>query len=359
MIVCKFFQQGNCRYGQSCRFEHIYGSKYSYHAPTNAPVQQSPAVTDEQLVNQVQSDVQAALKGGQWILSCYAPFKEKAILPGISDLSPEEARLFIYEAKANNNIDAAIAFLNNQTQETRSKYEQLLQPTVNMMKALRSLYNGETIQSPFTTHNQGFGSASNTATSIFRGAVQSSGFGQSTAPNNSIFGQTSPNVFNTQQNTGIFGSQPDAAKSIFASANKNVFAPTQPTNIFQTAQDTAKSIFSQATQNVFGSTQPTNQAPSNVFAVSEPMFGQTDVFKQNPVADVFAVPTQTSVFQISDKPTTNVFGTVNPPQNSYMNEDAIYSKMEDLSQSDIEAYESPAFKLGFVPELPPPASLCR
>lgn len=31
MTVCKFFQQGSCRFGQNCRFEHIYGSKFSYH----------------------------------------------------------------------------------------------------------------------------------------------------------------------------------------------------------------------------------------------------------------------------------------------------------------------------------------
>lgn len=66
-------------------------------------------VTDEQLVNQVLLDVQATLKGGQWILSCYSPYKEKPNFPGITDLSMEEARLFIYEAKANNNLDQAVS----------------------------------------------------------------------------------------------------------------------------------------------------------------------------------------------------------------------------------------------------------
>lgn len=73
--------------------------------PSNAS---QGGVTDDQLVNQVLLDVQAVLKGGQWILSCYSPFKEKPNFPGITDLSPEEARLFIYEAKANNTLDQAV-----------------------------------------------------------------------------------------------------------------------------------------------------------------------------------------------------------------------------------------------------------
>lgn len=78
--------------------------------------QQTPAptvVTDEQLVNQVQSNIQAALKGGQWIFSSYAPFNEKPGFPGLTDLSPEEARLFMYEAKANNTVDQAVSNKSN------------------------------------------------------------------------------------------------------------------------------------------------------------------------------------------------------------------------------------------------------
>lgn len=73
------------------------------------PATQPAGMTDEQIVKQVQSDVQAALRGGQWILSCYSPFKETPIFPGITDLSPEEARLFIYEAKNTNNLEQAVS----------------------------------------------------------------------------------------------------------------------------------------------------------------------------------------------------------------------------------------------------------
>lgn len=83
----------------------------SANPPGQTAPSQSNVVTDEQLVNQVKSDIQAALKGGQWILSSYAPYKEKPGYPGLTDLSPEEARLFIYEAKANNTVDQAVSII--------------------------------------------------------------------------------------------------------------------------------------------------------------------------------------------------------------------------------------------------------
>ncbi|KAG6451128.1 nucleoporin NUP42 [Manduca sexta] len=344
MVVCKFFQQGYCRYGQSCRFEHIYGSKYSYHA--NPPPQQQSqqnVVTDEQLLNQVQSDVLAALKGGMWILTCYAPFKEKPIIPGLHDLSPEEARLFIYEAKASNNIDNAISYINNHLKETRDKYEQLLKATPTVTNLLRSLYQGETIASPFTSNqNTGFG---NPATSIFRSAVQ-----------NTPFQNASPSIFNQAPNTSMFASQTEA-KDLFAqAANQNVFQQSQ--SMFP-SQDTAKSIFAQATQNIFSpntqsifnTNQVSNQSAGIFATANQNVFGKLDNAQQNSTFPQAPV----NVFQKSENPPSNVFS-----QNVFStNESGVYSKMEELSAQDLEAFNSLSFKLGFIPEIAPPRELCN
>lgn len=247
MVVCKFFQQGHCRFGQSCRFEHIYGSKYTYRAP-------------------------------------------------------------------------------------QSENENLRTATSNK-----------------------FGS---NASSLFRSAVQNTSTFNN-APNNSIFGQSSlkPSVFSRlgNQNT-VFGAN-NQAKSIFAQANQNVFQQNQQTNVFHT-ENQAKSIFSQATQNVFGPPPPIygaqNTAASIFSSAAHKM--EPNIFDSQMNS---TPPLSNSVFKISIKPVTNEFGVfANGSEQTTYNEEGIYSKVEDLSQLDIKAFESMEFKLGFIPELPPPKSLC-
>lgn len=348
MVVCKFFQQGSCRYGQNCAYEHVYGSKYNYYAnpPAQAKTQQT-GITDEQLINQVKTDIEAALKGGQWLLSCYAPFKEKPIFPGLIDLSPEESRLFIYEAKSNNDIDRGISYINNLISENRSKYEQLLQPNAKLVKVLRSLYNGESPSSPFTTQN-----TESNASTLFRSAVQNKSiFNQNSPSTPSIFSQVSnaantqaiftqnnsvfstvnnQSIFNQNQNSNSFN-QPQAkeAKSIFALANQNIFGPqTQSQNGFNNAQN-ASSIFATASQNVFGPNETRNDS-------------------------IFPTQQSTNIFQQS----TNMNSGQNVFHNTGRDDSAIYSKMEELDETDLEAFKSEDFKLGFVPEIAPPYSLC-
>ncbi|XP_063365918.1 nucleoporin NUP42-like [Cydia amplana] len=379
MVVCKYFQEGYCRYGQNCRFEHVYGSKYSYHAnaPTNQsqPPKQAPGgVTDEQLVQQVQTDVQSALKGGQWLLSCYAPFK-KPNFPGLTDLSAEEARLFIYEAKANNTVEQAVAFMNNLTKETRSKYEQLLTTSPHL---LRSLYNGEPVSSPFTsgqTPQNVFGQANN-ASSVFRSAVQDTA--------KSIFSQATQNVFGSPpaQNQSIFGVQPQNQSQFGAQTqNQSPFgAQTQNQSPFS-AQPQSQSTF--GAQNVFGSPTPQSifaQANSSVdpakslFAQanspSDPksLFAQATAQSQfgTAPASAFKSPfeqpspfAQSSAFQTnaSNAP-SNIFGQANVFQQTPGNDPAVYSNINDVSPEDLEMFKADSFKLGFIPEMAPPHALC-
>ncbi|RVE47118.1 hypothetical protein evm_008195 [Chilo suppressalis] len=380
MVVCKFFQQGNCRYGQNCRFDHIYGSKYSYHA-SQASQPASSVVTDEQIMNQVPSDVQAILKGGQWILSCYSPFKEKPNFPGLSDLSMEEARLFIYEAKANNTLDQAVAYMNNLFKDARYKHEQLLQPNAAITKVLRSLYKGELVPSPLASTGQTSSFESNSsASSLFRSAVHSTpafsqntntaAFGQN--PSNSIFGQNfsqtpnAPSVFDQKPNFGT-----DNAKSIFSQASHSifgqnqtsqnvfngnqqtnkVFGPSQTTNIFDKPDTTAKSIFAQASQSVFNSNQPQTN-PANIFAsATQSAFGSSP-FSQQQESSPFGNNVQ------SNTPFSNTAPSIFQAANKQNDHSTIYSNMNDLSPTDIECFSADDFKLGFIPEIPPPHSLC-
>ncbi|XP_022123742.2 nucleoporin NUP42 [Pieris rapae] len=358
MVICKYFLQGCCRFGQNCRYEHVYSSKYSYQANTTNT---SSNVTDDQLVSQVQSDIQAALNGGQWILSCYAPYKEKACFPGLNDLSQEEARLIIYEAKANQTLEQAVMYMNNLFQETRNKYKQLLQPSAAIIKVLQSIYRGEPVSSPFELENQAFGSQ---AKSLFRSAIQNDHFQNNTSTQtNSVFSRLGTQTSNT------FNSAP---KSIFAQAAQNTFGPSQPSNLFPTQpQETAaKSLFAQASQSVFGQQKPN----ANVFATDQ----QQSVFTANHQAqsvfsvspqqqnsvNPFGIPQQNqsgNVFQQNTLSRTgsDIFGiSRNAFEKAPADDENVYSKIELLSELDLEAYNSSEFELGLIPELPPPHILC-
>lgn len=166
MVVCKFFLQGYCRYGYTCKFEHqlngknfVYKcSKYyillivvadtytsskpnkiqltsilwqsqlsksqdhsqsntTYHkqnniifdSQDNKPPNTSANVDVETLIKAVINDMTAFEHSKQWLLSCYGPFKEKPVFPGFEDYSFEEIRLGFYEAIKNGNIEQYVS----------------------------------------------------------------------------------------------------------------------------------------------------------------------------------------------------------------------------------------------------------
>lgn len=235
--------------------------------------------------------------------------------------------------------------------ETRSKYEQLLHPTMNTIKILRSLFRGETEAQP-TVAQTAFGTTN--ASSIFRSALNSAPVPQ---------GNTT-SIFNQSSNQSIFGQKAQdtaAAKSIFAQGNQTSFGfPAAAPSIFQTnTSETPKSIFAQENQKVFGGgTATTNSNPSSIFAsASQSIFGKAN---ETSGQSVFA-PTP-NIFQKPSQPDSGQKSVFGAPSNIFQQNsseaDDVYSKLEDLSQDDIEAYKSSDFKLGFVPESPPPLELC-
>lgn len=215
------------------------------------------------------------------------------------------------------------------------------------------MYNGEIVAPPFTP-TQALGSAA----TVFRTAAQSnSDFGQNTVAATSIFRQKAQSVFGPaspdNSTSNVFcTTSPDPAKSIFAqAAQQNAFTSPTNSNVFALAPD-AKSIFAQAAnqnQSPFSSPQ-NNTNTTNIFAsASQQFFGpaaqEMDPFgqKQNPFGQ------NTSPFQTAG---SNQI----PDQNN--DENGIYSNLEDLSPDDLEQFNNAEFKLGFIPELPPPRALC-
>jgi nucleoporin-like protein 2 len=58
----------------------------------------------------VAEDILCAERGGQWLLSCYGPFKERKCIPGMDDVSPNEVRWEMYQAQKNGTADQIVQF---------------------------------------------------------------------------------------------------------------------------------------------------------------------------------------------------------------------------------------------------------
>ncbi|XP_032518995.2 uncharacterized protein LOC116771284 [Danaus plexippus] len=248
MAICKYFQQGYCRFGQNCRNEHVFSSKYSYKAP--------------------------------------------------------------------------------QAQNSTNRVD-----------------NYNTNINTFDNSN---------ASAFFRNAVQKTSSFQTPSPSMFAPSPTArPSVFDRLGQQPSFAQQ-NQAKSIFANANQSTFNQVPMNGLASQNQAAAKSLFAEASKNIFGQTQ-TNFNPTPVAA---------NIFDRGVNQNISQAPSHqqsqpfgsSSVFHISQRPPSNPFGVTFDQTNH--EDSSVYSELELLSEADVNAYESAEFKLGFIPELPPPRTFC-
>ena len=72
MAICRYWQQGSCSFGSTCRFEHVgaagrpAGNVFAGSASTG-----SNENIINTLVTTVKQDIEQSTKGKQWLFSCY------------------------------------------------------------------------------------------------------------------------------------------------------------------------------------------------------------------------------------------------------------------------------------------------
>ncbi|KAK7423189.1 hypothetical protein QQZ08_009185 [Neonectria magnoliae] len=154
MTLCKFFQQGNCRFGSSCRFEHpnagnSYNNNGNRNQPANrfgalsggAPAAQTPAEKYNITMDAIERDLTAELPG--WILSAYAPGRDapEQLFGGYPrEQSFEELRLHFMIGKAAGNEQQAL----NEAQELYANAQQQMQNALrNPREAIDFLTSAE------------------------------------------------------------------------------------------------------------------------------------------------------------------------------------------------------------------------
>lgn len=98
MVVCAYFQKGNCRYGNKCQNEHVRpdGVRFATRADTGGVA--TPVLFTKETI---EADLTVELP--VYTLTCYGAAKGLANLIKDADTSPEELRLKFYQAKAQNN----------------------------------------------------------------------------------------------------------------------------------------------------------------------------------------------------------------------------------------------------------------
>lgn len=379
MVVCKFFLQGNCRYGNKCKFEHSINTDTSEVGKSiMRPRTATPGSVDiAMLIKSVQTDMLNCEKGGQWPLSSYAPFKEKANFPGFEDQSFEEVRLGFYTATTAGTLNQYKQLLESSLQTAICNMRALQTPNEHVVQTLHKIYttpvyHGQPYSqapfgaAPFPPTNSSFapspfgGTSATASKSVFGGAPTSNSPFAST----SIFGgSTQPTTGNIFGGGGpIFAPTPPATVaaptgSIFAQAAKNFqpsqIQPQQAPSIFGQPPTASTNVFGQAAQNVFATRAPT--APTQNVAVSA--FGKTQGLLSNAQTSNFPVGTNTQTTNnifVQNQPTSqhSIFGLA-PPSKS---KSACYADAT-LSTELQNIYTAERFKFGQIPITPPTADL--
>ena len=415
----------------------------------------------------LKTEIESAINGKQWLLSCFGPFKESTTVPNLIDRSFEEVRLNFLEASKSGNAQQHVNELIAQYNDAMGKLNQLKMASPETIQLISNIYNQSVqdqktaqtnpsssnifassntsstpqTQNPFQLSNV-FGGTQTQQTpalnvgSIFGGAPANSnpfqvasqnsifggtkdqqtlapqpessftfslsqqtpqqsvfGMSQQSAPQSNIFGGTqsiqqpqqqlsSGSIFGGQSTTfgssSVFGApqqqqqqiqqtqqqQQQQTGSIFGSS---IFAQTQLAasgNFGSPLQIPPQtSTFSQPATNIFGGFQTTQPDPAvqssgNVFA--QP---QQNIFsmQQTAPAPQSSLPTAPgAIFQIQQSATNtqqtfggNPFQSQPPP----VDENA-YSKPEDLTPDELQAFQAEMFQVGSIPFKPPSKHLC-
>ncbi|KXG45981.1 Zinc finger, CCCH-type [Penicillium griseofulvum] len=338
MVVCTFFQQGRCKFGDRCKFEHpgkstgASGNRFGaisggfgdiplrknminpmHHAPSQATVlskSNSRFTTGQSQTQQAPdpavkaSDIKSDLTAGQgrpeWIFSAYAPHKDVArqLFGGAHrERSMEEMRLRHYELAAAGNLNQAV-------QEASALWQECVQ---QMEISLNDL-NGAV-----KYVNDGRNEHPNRI-DIIQGKTQTS-VSQAPAPfgQPSTFGQPSPfgqqNVAPTPTAPGAFGAPSSTFGQTSGLGQSGGFgrasAPAQPAGM---GQSTAFGQTSALGGSAFGQTSTLGgQSAFNKTPFGQPALSQPGV---NP--SPFGAPSVVSPFtQVAqNQPAAGGFGQI-------------------------------------------------
>ncbi|XP_064597280.1 uncharacterized protein LOC135463776 [Liolophura sinensis] len=325
MVLCKYYQQGTCRFGDRCRFEHppsdtgyynqgnynsnnaykwygrgyrggdkgsnrgvtfraTFSSSNRFEALSQQDGKQSSGKAANGLLNLSTQDVLEMISADMenwepshtWIFSCYTYYKDGSCLPGMDDISPEELRFEAYEAEKSGNGQLYVLKVNNLINKFRQIRTELSRPSMQTKQKLIQF-----IEDDMSRLERGLGAASiPTSSALSCGSSFGSGFGQSSSGQSTgLFGKPAPtsnNLFGNSQSTPIFGNNQSSGTALGNIQTENVFGAGQTTgSVFGNNQsgslfgnNQSESLFwnNQSAESMFG----INQSGGSLFGGNQP-----------------------------------------------------------------------------------------
>ncbi|XP_018495430.1 nucleoporin-like protein 2 [Galendromus occidentalis] len=367
MTVCRYYRNGYCRNGFSCRFEHTsprepllnaptYHPEYStgygprannvgprqswqaqehqYHHQQSFFQQQQPSVVD-----QIIADIALMLRGKQYLYSCIPGRQPHLNCKNLSDLSPEEIRVKFLEFQATNNVERFMSEM--------SAHRLFVEGILHQISRNPSMLDD--VQPPLARPM--FHTPPNEPS--LAASPQSSSF---SAP---LFGATSATSPSGNNAGSIFEASPPPSHQIH-----------QPASGMDVAQDAVKPrmLFGKSVQND-GGLFDTNRAAQSLFAQA-PQIAPTG-FQMNAPPQAaqqimnqqvgFPVSSTPPIIQsVSGSPALLPFGASDPPKqitappsHQSAGDDGVYTQLMDMSPEDLAAFQNRAFTIAGIPLLPP------
>lgn len=355
--VCKFWKQGNCRFGKDCKFRHEddsggnnnnnHGNNFNnnnnagntFRNNNNKQLNKhNPFILDK---DAIRADLTQGEERPQWPLSAYGPGREAPLqlIEGPLEISPEEMRVQCYLAREEGKFDQYLEYQQSKENEAMARAAEIVR---NIDEAIRYVQEGESRMenrrsqvtqgsTDFPKTPEGFGRPSqvaqptglsayghtshagqNPAFPLGRGSQGgfaqaqqaplggAPAFGQPTSIGSSAFGRPS------QTGQPAFGQPSQPVQSSFGRPSQPAFGqPSQP-------NQPAFGQPSQPTQPAFGQpSQPTHPAFGQPSQPVRPAFGQPS----QPNQSAFGQPSQPPqpAFGQPSNPSKSAFGQPSQP----------------------------------------------
>ncbi|CAE1143461.1 NUPL2 [Acanthosepion pharaonis] len=203
MTICKFFIQGNCRFGNKCWYEHPSGAngaqrhlnfsnfgennsqggsggfqtnarqgnqqqqqqnKYKWTAPhlsfgnssasqQQQQQQQQQLLPPQEIISGLSREIRTWESSKMWLLSCVSFEKSGPSIPGMTDMSPEELRFEAYEAQKNENFQDYVLKVQQMHNDYSAKRQELKSPSNQLRDKLIEFIETSRKQQAITSGN--------------------------------------------------------------------------------------------------------------------------------------------------------------------------------------------------------------